>query len=315
MGMIYGIDIGGTNIKLGIVDKDGVILKEGKIRTRAEEGPSAVISRVLEWFNSKRAGFPGSDIIGAGIGCAGLVDRERGFLYSSPNLPRWDNVELGKFFSEQLDVPVVVDNDANCAAYGEFLLGAGRGANNFICITLGTGVGGGMVINGRLYRGETGQAGEIGHIVIKFDEKLRGYQNRGSLEAYIGSAAIVERTKEMLKQESSNPLLDIDRLTVKDIAAAAGKGNELAVRSLRKTGIYFGIGLSNIVHIVNPEVIAVGGGVSAAGELIFKPARETLAEYVIDDKFLDVKIVPAELGNKASFLGAAMMVFNNKQDE
>ncbi|HMA75737.1 MAG TPA: ROK family protein, partial [Candidatus Krumholzibacteriaceae bacterium] len=264
MGMVYGIDIGGTNIKLGIVDKDGVIQKEGQIRTRAEEGPSAVISRVLEWFNSNRGGRSDSDIIGAGIGCAGLLDRERGFLYSSPNLPRWDNLELGKLFSERIGVPVVVDNDVNCAAYGEFLFGAGRGANNFICITLGTGVGGGIVINGRLYRGETGQAGEIGHMIIKFDGRLCRCQNRGCLEAYIGSAAIVERTKEMLKQESSNPLLDIERLTVKDITEAAREGNKLAVKSLEKTGIYFGIGLSNIVHIINPEVIAVGGGVSAA---------------------------------------------------
>ncbi|MCD6379858.1 ROK family protein [bacterium] len=310
MGFVYGVDIGGTNIKLGIVDSDGGVVTEGMISTVAEEGPSAVAARINEWFDLHMGGV--SEIKGAGVGCAGLLDSNKGFLYSSPNLPGWNNIELKKLFSEKLGVPAVIDNDVNCAAYGEFRLGAGRGVKDFVCVTLGTGVGGGLIIDGRLHRGFSGQAGEIGHTVVKVEGKLCGCGNRGCLEAYIGSSAIIERTKEMLERDSKNSLLAIDRLTVKDIAVAAEDGNKIAISALEKTGWYLGIGLVNIVHMINPEVIAVGGGVSGAGDLILKPAREAFAEHVMNDIFLDVRIVPAQLGNKASFLGAAMLAFDHK---
>jgi len=313
MGFVYGIDIGGTNIKLGIVDSGGKIVKKGMIPTGAEEGPRAVAVRISKWFNSCKENI--SDIDGAGVGCAGLVDSRKGLLFSSPNLPGWSNLELGKLFSEELDVPAIIDNDVNCAAYGEFCLGAGRGIKHFMCVTLGTGVGGGLIINGRLHRGFSGQAGEIGHTLIKAEGRLCGCGNRGCLEAYIGSSAIVKRTKKMLEQESGNSLAGVEKLSVKDIAKAAEDGNSIAIKALERTGWYFGIGLVNAVYMINPEVIAVGGGVSGAGDLILKPARESFAEHVMNDIFLDVRIVNAQLGNKASFLGAAMLAFDRKQED
>ncbi len=313
MGFVYGIDIGGTNIKLGIVDSGGGVVKEGMIPTGAEEGPRAVTARISKWFDSCKKNIP--DIDRVGVGCAGLVDSKKGILFSSPNLPGWSNVELGKLFSEELNLPAIIDNDANCAAYGEFRLGAGKGVKHFICVTLGTGVGAGLIINGRLHRGFSGQAGEIGHTLIKVEGRLCGCGNRGCLEAYIGSSAIVERAKKMLEQESGNSLAGVEQLSVKDITKAAEDGNEIAIRTLEKTGWYFGIGLVNAVHIINPEVIAVGGGVSGAGDLILNPTRESFAEHVMNDIFLDVRIVTAQLGNKASFLGAAMLAFDHKQED
>lgn len=310
MGLVYGVDIGGTNTKLGVVDSGGGILMEGLIPTRAEEGPGSVAGRINEWFVSRMG--ESADISEAGVGCAGLLDGGKGFLYSSPNLPGWNNIELGRILSEKLGVRVILDNDVNCAAYGEFRLGAGRGLKDFMCVTLGTGVGGGIIIEGRLHRGFSGQAGEIGHMVIEMEGELCRCGKRGCLEAYIGSSAIVKRTRKMLEREPGNSLTGKNALTVKDIAVAAEDGNEIAIEALEKTGWYLGIGLVNAVHLINPEVIAVGGGVSGAGDLILKPAREVFAENVMNDIFLNVSIVPAQLGNKASFLGAAMLAFDGQ---
>ncbi len=316
MKCIYGVDIGGTDTKLGIVKESGEILADGKIETKAADGPEALRGRILAWFNENRS--KDMDAAAVGIGCAGLVDRDNGILCFSPNLTGWKDVQLARLFSDVMNVPVTVENDVNCAAYAEYRMGAGRETRHFICVTLGTGVGGGIVLDGELFRGAHGYAGEIGHTVILADGPACTSGCRGCIESLIGARAIVERAKALLTSSAErarilpgssgeSALKTITDFTVRDISLSAANGDELAAAVLRETGRYLGIGLCNLCHLFNPEAIAIGGGISRAGELILGPAREALRANAMNERIARVSVTLAELGNKASFLGAALL--------
>jgi predicted NBD/HSP70 family sugar kinase len=200
-----------------------------------------------------------------------------------------------------------VENDANAAAYGEYRMGAGRGTNHFVCLTLGTGVGGGIIIDGRLHRGFHGLAGEIGHTIVMIDGPPCSCGNRGCLEALVGAERIVERTRLELESGAESLLHSIEPLTVKEIARAASQGDRISVQALRTTGRYLGMGLCNIIHMLDPEVIAIGGGVAGAGDLILQPAREAVEQCVMHGVLADVRVVQAELGNNASLIGVSLL--------
>jgi glucokinase len=305
MTLVFGVDIGGTDIKLGIVTEDGQIRDSGKIPTEPSRGPEAAASRAAAWL-AEHARGP-DPVVAAGIGCAGLIDGERGYLHTSPNLAGWHDVPLRSIFEKALGRPVIVENDANAAAYGEWAKGAGAGMRNFVCLTLGTGVGGGIVLNGELYRGSSGFAGEIGHTVILADGPPCTCGNRGCLEAIISAKAIVARALEMLRSSGEmRPGWDC-ACTVEMLAHAAEAGDAIAVAVLAETGRYLGIGLTNVVHVLAPEAIAIGGGVAGAGDFILDPARATLRDCVMDEVMVSVRIVRARLGNKASFIGVSLL--------
>jgi glucokinase len=273
----------------------------------AADGPGRAAERVAGWL----AGRDGTDkVSAAGIDCAGLIDGMKGQLHYSPNLPGWEGTALGDLFARELGMPVTVDNDVNCAAWGEFVLGAGRGTSFFFCLTLGTGIGGGVIADGRLYRGWQGMAGEVGHQVIDPDGPPCPCGNKGCLEAMANAESIVRRARAALASGAPSALEDGEGLTSRLIAEAAGRGDAVAVKALEETGRALGTGLANIVHMFNPEVIAVGGGVAGAGELILGPARESMREQLMDEILAAVRIVPAELGNTASLVGAAMMALD-----
>jgi glucokinase len=303
MRILYGVDIGGTDTKLGIVQEDGTILSDGSVPTDHGAGPEKLAARAADWFSRHAAGRASA----AGVGCAGLVDAKGGMLFVSPNMPGWNDVPLAGIFSASLALPVRIENDVNAAAFGEFQRGAGRGVRNFICLTLGTGVGGGIVIDGKLYRGSNGFAGEIGHTVLIADGPRCACGSRGCLEALIGASAIIERARRIRLQAGETALDDIAEPSVKEIAHAARGGDAAALRVMEETGRYLGIGLSNLVHLFDPAAIAVGGGISNAGELILAPARAALSEHAMNERHARTRIVTAELGNKASFLGAALL--------
>lgn len=302
-----GIDIGGTDIKLGIVTEDGSILERGTIPTRAAEGPRAAARRIDEWYRGSSGADPG--VSAAGADCAGLIDGSRGYLYASPNLPGWRDLELAALLGEALGLPVTLDNDVNCAAWGEYLLGAGRGTDHFICITLGTGIGGGVVIGGRLYRGWQGLAGEVGHQIMTGEGPACTCGNVGCLEATANAASVVRRARELIAAGGISVLPDVDSLTARQVFEAATGGDGVALEAFARTGHALGRGLANLVHLFNPEVIAVGGGVAGAGELILAPAREAMRELLMDEVLAAVRIVPAALGNSASLVGASLMAF------
>ncbi len=305
MDLILGVDIGGTDIKLGLVDRDGSMREAGKIPTKPSEGPEAAAARVRGWLAAGDRGA--GTVVAAGVDCAGLIDGERGLLHVSPNLTGWENVPLREIFERALGVPAVIENDANAAAYGEWARGAGRGLGNFVCLTLGTGVGGGIVVDGALYRGSSGFAGEIGHAVILADGPPCACGNRGCLEALIGAKAIVERGVRMLGAAGRRGTPWGDPPTVEAISRAAASGDEVAAAALAETGRYLGIALANVIHILAPEAIAIGGGVADAGDSILEPARATARGCAMDEAMAAVRIVPAELGNRAAFIGVSLL--------
>lgn len=305
MDCIFGVDIGGTNVKLGILSREGDILDAGSVPTRAAEGPGRVAERARDWLRER--GGDERNCIAAGVDCAGLVDGSKGYLYSSPNLPGWKEIDLAAIFSEHLALPVVVENDVNAAAYGEYRRGAGKGTSCFACVTLGTGVGGGIITGGTILRGSLGFAGEIGHTVIQIDGPVCSCGRRGHVEALVGAEAIVRRARRAMEEGKGSVLRDMKELTVKDIHSAALAGDVPAIAVLAETGRYLGYGLCNLVHLFNPEIIAVGGGVASAGDFILEPARETVRRNVMHERLADVRIVQAELGNTASFTGAALL--------
>jgi glucokinase len=303
--VLLGVDIGGTNTKLGIVTGGGAVLERGEFPTQPREGAEDVAARVRKWFETHTGAY--SNIRSGGVACAGLLDSSRGFLHNSPNLPGWNGIDLAGIFSRELSLAVVVDNDVNCAAYGEFIKGAGSGVRYFACITLGTGVGGGIIMDGQLHRGFQGLAGEIGHTIIQTDGPPCTCGSRGCVEALIGASAIVDRFRGMLESGMESVLAKAEELTVRDISGAAEDGDATAIETLAATGRYLGIGLVNLAHLFNPEVIAIGGGVARAGDLILASARKEFSERVMHPIYTKTRIVPAELGNDASFIGAALL--------
>lgn len=305
MQVVTGVDIGGTDIKIGLVTRDGRVERSGKIPTRPEEGPGAAAARVRDWL--KEQDCADSGLAAAGVACAGLIDREMGNIITSPNLEGWEGAELARIFSAALSVPVYVENDASAAAFGEYRMGAGRGTKEFACLTLGTGVGGGFVAGGFLHRGFHGLAGEIGHTIIMEGGPECSCGNRGCLEAFIGAGYIVDRARAALESEPENGLHQLSQITVKDISIAASKGNRLALNVLKETGKYLGIGLCNLIHIMDPEVVAIGGGVAGAGELILEPARAAIRDCVMHEVLAGVRIVQAELGNRAAMIGVSIL--------
>ncbi len=304
MKKILGVDIGGTDIKLGIVTEEGEIVERGKISTMAGKGPDQAAARVAAWLEENRKEHR---VTAAGIDCAGLIDGTKGYLYYSPNLPGWVDLDLRGLFTGELGMPVTVDNDVNCAAWGEFILGAGRGTRHFVCLTLGTGIGGGVIADGRLYRGWQGMAGEVGHQVIDPSGPECVCGSRGCLEAMANASSIVWRARVAIRAGAGSVLEDSEDLTAENVTAAAAEGDMVAIAALADAGRALGTGLANIVHLFNPEVIAVGGGVARAGELILGPARESMNGQLMDDILASVRVVPAELGNMASLVGASMM--------
>jgi len=310
MKKVLGVDIGGTDIKLGIVSAEGETVESGKIPTLAGEGPRQAVERVAVWLGERGDGHHG--VAAAGIGCAGLVDASRGYLYYSPNLPGWADLDLCGLFAGALDLPVTVDNDANCAAWGEYVHGAGRGTRFFVCITLGTGVGGGVVTDGRLYRGCQGLAGEIGHQVIDPSGPECSCGTAGCLEAMANASSIVSRVRAAIAAGTGSVLDGGESLTPRDVAAAAAEGDVVAIEALAAAGRALGTGLANIVHLFDPEVIAIGGGVAGAGDLILEPARESMHGQLMADTYAGVKVVPAELGNMASLVGSSMMALGKR---
>lgn len=301
MRILLGIDIGGTDIKVGLFSARSEVLDRAVLPTRPGEGPDAAAKRVAAWT----AGATGGPrIAAAGLGCAGLIDAGAGRLVYSPNMPGWDDSPLVRIFGEALGCPVVLENDVNCAAYGEYRKGAGRDSSWFFCIALGTGVGGGFVYSGSLYRGSRGMAGEIGHTIVDPGGALCSCGCRGCLEAYVGAGGILDLARRRLP----GGLLDgAASFSVKELAAAAEAGNDIARDVFAVTGRWLGIGIADVVHLFDPDTVALGGGVMGAGDLILEPARRSFAAHAMNETLAETRIVRAELGNDAAFTGAALL--------
>ncbi len=313
---IIGIDVGGTTIKFGLVKKNK-IHKEFSLPTFAFENPHKVLKQVEIGLEQIFNQVQKTEIEGIGIGFPGKVDSDKGVVISAPNFNNWKNVPVRNKLL-RFGYPVFIDNDANCAALGELFFGKGTKLENFIMVTLGTGVGGGIIINKKLFRGESGGAGEIGHITIDYSGPHCKCGKRGCIEAYAGNNYIKQRTIHKLHEYPDSLILqlvehNLDNIEPKIINEAARKGDELAIKILKETGYYLGIGLANIANALDIKHFIIGGGISNAGPILLKSIEKSIKEHGIKDIVKDVKVLSAQLKNKAGILGAASLVLSNKK--
>lgn len=312
--LAIGVDVGGTTFSVALVASTGDILAEEDQETRAVEGPESILQRITEAVRTvmATAGVSSEDIKGVGLGIPGLHDRERGVTLTSPNL-KWQNMPVRQILGDALSTSVQIDGDVRVAAVGERHFGAAGGCDNFIFITLGTGIGSGIFLDGKLYRGPAGYAGEVGHQTIVEDGPLCGCGNYGCVEALAGNAGIVRRARVAL-QSTAAPLLmrevgnDVNRISPAALHKAALAGCDLSRQVLADTGRYVGTAMANLVNVLNPERLIVGGGVAQAGEMILGPLRATISRRAMGPNAAMLKIVPAALGKQAGVLGAAAMV-------
>lgn len=299
---VIGIDLGGTNIKGALLDFQGKIIEKYEIATLANGGPEVVANRIVQVVKILMKDRKGN-IAGMGIGVPGQPDLSSGSVVFAPNL-RWRNVPLIPMLKLSLDFPMFLENDGNAAALGEKWCGAGRDAVNMVAITIGTGIGCGIIINGRLYRGSIGCAGEIAHTVVLPDGPRCNCGKRGCLETLTAAPALVRQAQEAIDGGRTTSLAAVENLAAKDIFTAAADGDAVAREIIEEMTHYLGLGLANLINLLNPDMIAIGGGVSRAGELIMKPLREKSRAFALEAAAKVVEIVSAELGNDAGSIGA-----------
>lgn len=307
-----GVDLGGTNIAVGLLNEDGNIIFKDSISTFKDRDINEIVKDMAELCKSvlKQNNIDIKELHSVGIGSPGRCDYDSAKIVYSNNI-RFENYEIGKEFKKYLDVDVYLDNDANCAAYGEFISGACKGTKNSVTITLGTGVGSGVIVNGQILRGFNGAAGELGHNVMIVDGEPCTCGRNGCFEAYCSATALIRDT---LKAVLKNPdcLLakaigdDYDKITAKIVFDMADKGDQVSKNLIDNYIKLLAEGLTNIINIFQPEVIAVGGGIAAQGEKILEPIRQIVKEKCYGG-ILETKIVKAELGNDAGIIGAAFL--------
>lgn len=307
-----GVDLGGTNLKALCVEQDGTIIARKECPTNAEKGPDAVIQTIIRTVDHliEECGGENTEIIGVGIGAPGPLNPESGLVLMAPNLPGWKNIQLKEQVADALEIPIKIENDANLAALGEYWKGAGASASVLVCLTLGTGVGGGVIIKGRIFSGAKYIGAELGHMSIKYDGLPCGCGSYGCLEAYISATAIIKRTTIALEKGAVSSLRTkrdeaIQPFAAHDVYNAAIEGDELGRHIMEETGMLLGIGLANLGNIFNPDIVVIGGGVAGAFDLLIGPARSEMKKRAMPGILESMTIVPAELGSDAGSIGAA----------
>lgn len=305
-----GIDLGGTRIRAVLADGRGNLLDRQEVRTHADEGPNAVIKRIVGLAERTFGQTPG--VCAVGVGAPGPLNARTGVVTNPPNLPGWVNVPLGTLLQERLGIPTFLGNDGNAAAVGELTFGAGRGTQDLIYITVSTGVGGGIVMGGKLVDGYNGAGGEIGHMVLYPNGELCSCGRAGHLEAYASGPAIARQAVEALNsgERSGIPTLaegSPNGITARLVVQAAAGGDALGLRLVRQAGERLGHAAVTLIHLLNPELIIVGGGVSAAGELLLEPMRAVASQGLMPVFHEGLSIVRAELGADVGLYGAVAL--------
>lgn len=307
-----GVDVGGTNIKIALVE-DGKIGYSNTIPTRAEMGYEYTISNMKQAISDlmKVTNTDKNSIQGIGFGFPGQIDYKNGIVNNAPNIPGWVNVPIAKAIEDEFGIATFVDNDVNCAALGELHYGAGIGAKDLVCVTVGTGVGSGIIVNGKLVRGASNAAGELGHIKLQMkDGPICGCGDTGCFEAFVGAPAIVALAQDFIQGGKSTKYREMSggEITSYIVAEAAKQGDLVAQRIFKIMGEYIGIGLASVVNLLNPEKIIIGGGVADAGDLLFDPIKSVIKERTLKVSGDAVEVVPAKLGNTAGVIGSSLLV-------
>jgi len=320
-----GVDFGGTNIKVGLIGPRAAsastpwrtaIAGMRILPTRRFRSPGRFLDGVAEASAAllREAGLRRSELRGAAVGAPGPVDVRRGIVDSLVNVPGWRRVPLARLLRQRLGIPCIVDNDANLVALGEWWAGAGERAARMVCLTLGTGVGGGIVLGGRVYRGASGAAGEFGHMTVHARGRRCSCGARGCLEAEVGKAAILARARRAIRSGGAGILRRMaerapDGLTPRLVSEAARAGDAEARRIWRESGAWFGIGVANVLNALNPDRVVIGGGVTGAWPYFAPALRGSVRSRAMPAAARAARIVRARLGNRAGILGAAMLVW------
>ena len=303
--MWIGVDIGGTNIKIATVDERGRVVTRGVVETNAREGAARAFKRI---HDAARYLAGRERIQGVGIGCAGLIDAKRGVLRVSPNLPAWRNAALGRIARSHFRVPVVLENDATSAAFGESFVRGERG-RDLVFITLGTGVGGGIVSDGRVVRGVNGYGGEIGHMTVDPNGPRCKCGSRGCVEAYAGSYGIVNAAQAAARARGWKRAhrLSGRGVSARDVLDAARRGDSVGRAAAHAAGEHLGIAIASILNLLNPSVVVVGGGIAGGFDVLQPHVSRAVARYAFDETRRAARIEPSRLGNDAALVGAAML--------
>ncbi len=309
---ILGIDFGATFVKFGLLNLKGDILKKSSFSTKAHISKQSLISRIIAESESMTNGLK-KNILGVGIGVPGQVDYKKGTIYNLTNVKGWRDVCLRDIIKSRLKIPVFIDNDANAACIGESKWGAGKGFKDVVCITLGSGLGSAVMIDGKIFRGRGYSAAEMGHICIEREGLRCNCGSRGCLETFAGNSYIVKEALGRLKKGEKSILLKIagaklSNITPKLIHEAAKKGDQFSIKVWQRMGKNVGIGLSNIVNTFNPEVIVIGGGLAKSGNFLFDPIRATVKARAIPIFTKDLKIKKAKFIEDAGTVGAGALV-------
>lgn len=309
---VVGVDLGGTKIHTALADARGTLLAEIRVPTGAGDGPGEVIRRILRTVDDVfAAGGAGKEIAALGIGAPGPLDPVTGMVHQAPNLG-WKNVPLKEILVEKVRFPVLVDNDANLAALGEYSFGAGERSGHMVYVTVSTGVGGGLILDGNIYHGAFGGAGEIGHMVIDPRGPVCGCGHHGCLEALASGTAMAARARELVAKGAGKGILQeagglSEIIDAKTVARAAARGDGEALHILRQAGSALGVGLANVVNLLNPERVVLGGGAISAGTPLWEGMESELRCRALASAVKDLKIVPAGLGNRSGLMGAVAL--------
>ncbi len=305
----FGVDVGGTTVKIGLFDREGCVLDKWEIPTNKENDGDSILPDIAESLQNKmkEKGIGEEDLAGIGIGAPGAVDDEGTLVGGAVNIG-WKPFNIPKVLNAYINVPVKAANDANAAAFGEMWQGGGKGYNSMVAVTLGTGVGGGIVINGNILTGATGAGGEIGHIHIEDNEtEACGCKNKGCLEQYASATGIVRLAKRRLAKDDKASVLREGTLSAKSVFDAVKAGDAVAIEIAEQFGEYLGKGLAAVAGVVNPEVFVIGGGVSKAGDILLSYVEPQFQKYAFQ-QCRGAKFALATLGNDAGIFGAAGLI-------
>ncbi|MBC7900474.1 MAG: ROK family protein [Saprospiraceae bacterium] len=309
-GVVLAADLGGTNLRMAAVDSDGGLLYRASTATPRSFDHGELLNSIEILSRECNEAIPGDHTIEAfGIAAAAVIDFDKGRIRNAPNMPELNGLDLSAELTEKIGVPVTVENDATAAAIGENWLGASRGVASSIFVTLGTGVGGGIILNGIPLRGVDGTAGEIGHICVEPAGVACGCGSTGCVEQYSSATAIMRMANELQKHYPDSLLKQNGELTPLNVFDAGMNGDELAVEVFRRMGSYLGIALADLVNVLNPEVIVIGGGAAAGWELFIEHLRAEVSKRAFKQPAERAKIIRAQLGNDAGILGAARLAF------
>jgi len=310
--LLIGIDLGGTNVRTALVSRDKDVLRIDSRPTNAHAGLDAVLDVMAEGVHAvlHEERLTIANVLAAGIGAPGPMNPQTGVVFSPPNLPGWKDVPLADAMSERLGIPCFVDNDANLACYGEFWMGAAQGCENVCLLTLGTGVGGGIIVNGKLLRGVDGTAAEIGHMIVNRDGRRCGCGTHGCLEAYGSVTGLLQTAREGMEQGETTTLTercsgDLLSITGQMISEAADAGDAYARSVLEDTGVWLGVAIASLINLFNPERVVLAGGMTEAGDVLLDAIRNRARQDAFEVPGARAEIVVATLAQDAGVLGAA----------